>query len=243
MRARRLPRCRRDGAGDPRAAHRARGRHRAVRPARTVTLDVRAAGRSAFLVTFDTLDEVVAFRAGLEATPVAGVTELVSGARTLLVRFDPGRTDPARLGPCLQSVEPVPPTRADLGEPVTIPVTYDGADLDAVAATTGMTRAELVAWHTGQLWTSAFCGFAPGFSYLTGSAPSLDLPRRESARTAVPAGSVALAGEFSAVYPRTSPGGWQLIGRTDVPMWSLDRDPPALAPAGTRIRFVEAGKA
>ncbi len=106
-----------------------------------------------------------------------------------------------------------------------------------------MTRPELVAWHTGQVWTSAFCGFAPGFSYLTGTAESLDLPRRSTARTAVPAGSVALAGEFSAVYPGTSPGGWQLIGRTDVPMWSLDRDPPALSPAGTRIRFIDVGAA
>ncbi|WP_261646889.1 allophanate hydrolase subunit 1 [Curtobacterium sp. C2H10] len=206
-------------------------------------LDVRPAGTRAVLVTFGTLAEVTAFRAGLEAEPVPGVTELVSGARTLLVRFDPERTDPTRLAPRLQAVEPVVPTRADVPEVTTIPVTYDGEDLETVAALVGTTAAQLVAWHTGQTWTSAFCGFAPGFSYLTGSAPSLDLPRRTSARTSVPAGSVALAGEFSAVYPRASPGGWQLIGRSDVAMWSLDRDPPALAPAGTRIRFVDAGRA
>ena len=206
-------------------------------------LDVRPAGTRAVLVTFGTLAEVTAFRAGLEAEPVPGVTELVSGARTLLVRFDPDRTDPTRLAPRLQAVEPVVPTRADVGEVTTIPVTYDGKDLDAVAALIGATADQLVAWHTGQTWTSAFCGFAPGFSYLTGTAPSLDLPRRATSRTSVPAGSVALAGEFSAVYPRASPGGWQLIGRTDVAMWSLDRDPPALAPAGTRIRFVDAGRA
>ncbi len=206
-------------------------------------LDVRRAGTRAVLVTFGTLAEVTAFRAGLEAEPVPGVTELVSGARTLLVRFDPERTDPTRLAPRLQAVEPVVPTRADVGEVTTIPVTYDGEDLDTVAALVGTTADQLVAWHTGQTWTSAFCGFAPGFSYLTGSTPSLDLPRRTSARTSVPAGSVALAGEFSAVYPRASPGGWQLIGRTDVAMWSLDRDPPALAPARTRIRFVDAGRA
>ncbi|WP_022908260.1 5-oxoprolinase subunit B family protein [Curtobacterium sp. B18] len=205
--------------------------------------EVRRAGTRAVLVTFDTLAEVTAFRAGLEAAPVPGVTELVSGARSLLVRFDPERTDPTRLAPRLQAVEPVLPTRADLGAVTTIPVTYDGEDLDAVATMVGTTRDGLVAWHTGQVWTSAFCGFAPGFSYLTGTAPSLDLPRRTTARTAVPAGSVALAGEFSAVYPRASPGGWLLIGRTDVPMWSLDREPPALAPAGTRIRFVEVSRA
>jgi KipI family sensor histidine kinase inhibitor len=205
--------------------------------------DVRPAGTSALLVTFDTLAEVVAFHAGLTAAALPGLTEVVSGARTLLVRFDPRTTDPVRLRSALAAVEPLAVTHSDRSAPVTIPVTYDGEDLDVVAHHTGMTRPELVAWHTRQVWTSAFCGFAPGFSYLTGTAGSLDLPRRSTARTAVPAGSVALAGEFSAVYPRTSPGGWQLIGRTSVPMWSLDRDPPALAPAGTRVRFVDAGPA
>ncbi|PYY33310.1 allophanate hydrolase [Curtobacterium sp. MCJR17_055] len=206
-----------------------------------MTPDVRVAGATALLATFDTLTDVVAFRAGLTASALPGVTEVVSGARTLLLRFDPTATDAGRLRALLSDVEPVRPSddRADR-DPVVVPVTYDGADLDAVGALTGMTRGELVAWHTGQVWTSAFCGFAPGFSYLTGTAPSLDLPRRDTSRTAVPSGAVALAGEFSAVYPRTSPGGWQLIGRTEVPMWSLDRTPPALAPAGVRLRFVDA---
>lgn len=211
-----------------------------------MTFDVRVAGRSALLVTFDTLDEVAAFRTGLDAAGVAawrgfGVTELVSGARTLLVRFDPDRTDPTRLGPRLQAVAPRPPAEADVRAPLVVPVVYDGEDLADAAAMAGTTSAELVRWHTGQVWTSAFCGFAPGFAYLVGSAPSLELPRRREARTVVPAGSVALAGEFSAVYPRSSPGGWQLIGRTDVAMWSLERGQPALAPAGTRIRFVDVG--
>jgi KipI family sensor histidine kinase inhibitor len=207
-----------------------------------MTLDLRPAGSSALLATFDTLRETVAFRAGLDDRP-AGVTEVVSGARTLLFRYDRAHTDAARLRAELAQVTPIAvdanTDAATTTAPVTIPVTYDGDDLAAVADLTGMTPAELVAWHTGQVWTSAFCGFAPGFSYLTGTAPALDLPRRGTSRTAVPSGAVALAGEFSAVYPRTSPGGWQLIGRTDVPMWSLDRDPPALAPAGTRIRFVD----
>ncbi len=205
--------------------------------------DVRPAGTRALLVTFDSLADVVAFHGGLDRAALPGVAEVVSGARTLLVRFDPGRTDAGRLRTRLDDVVPVPASGHTDDDPVVIPVTYDGEDLDAVAATTGMTTDELVAWHTGQVWTSAFCGFAPGFSYLTGTAPSLDLPRRATSRTAVPSGSVALAGEFSAVYPRTSPGGWQLIGRTSVPMWSLDRDPPALAPAGARLRFVAAARA
>jgi len=213
-----------------------------------MTLDVRPAGSTALLATFDTLDEVVAFRTGLGHRP-PGVTEVVSGARTLLFRYDRSRTDATRLRADLAGVTPTTATSATSAAPaetnadtdasVVIPVTYDGDDLAAVADLAGMTPADLVAWHTGQTWTSAFCGFAPGFSYLTGTAPSLDLPRRTTSRTAVPSGAVALAGEFSAVYPRTSPGGWQLIGRTDVPMWSLDRDPPALAPAGTQIRFVD----
>jgi len=208
-----------------------------------VIVDVRPAGTSALLVTFGTLADVVAFHGGLTRAALPGVTEVVSGARTLLVRFDPARTDARSLRGRLDDVVPVAAgDRAD-DDPVVVPVTYDGEDLDAVAATTGMTTDELVAWHTGQVWTSAFCGFAPGFSYLTGTAPSLDLARRDTSRTAVPSGSVALAGEFSAVYPRTSPGGWQLIGRTSVPMWALDRDPPALAPAGTRLRFVAADRA
>ncbi|MBT1583682.1 5-oxoprolinase subunit B family protein [Curtobacterium flaccumfaciens] len=212
--------------------------------------EVRSAGGTALLATFDSLADVVAFRAGLARAALPGLTEVVSGARTLLLRFDPTTTDAGRLRAELTQVSPVSPVspvsatlEAHDADPLVIPVTYDGEDLDTVTELTGMRRDELVAWHTGQLWTSAFCGFAPGFSYLTPSDRPLDLPRRSTARTAVPSGAVAVAGEFSAVYPRTSPGGWQLIGRTDVPMWSLDRTPPALAPAGTRVRFVVAGAA
>ncbi|MBF4607696.1 5-oxoprolinase subunit B family protein [Curtobacterium sp. VKM Ac-1393] len=207
-------------------------------------LDLRPAGRTALLATFDSLHDVVAFRSGLATAALPGLTEVVSGARTLLLRFDPSTTDAARLRGALALVMPSSAAdAASAADPLVIPVVYDGEDLDQVAALTGMRRDRVIAWHTGQLWTSAFCGFAPGFSYLTGTAPSLDLPRRSTSRTAVPSGAVALAGEFSAVYPRVSPGGWQLIGRTDVPMWSLDRDPPALAPAGTPVRFVDAGAA
>lgn len=206
-----------------------------------MTPDVRPAGGTALLATFDSLGSVAAFRAGLPPDGLPAVVDVVSGARTLLFRFDPSRTDAAHLRAALAAVVPVPSSVVrPAADPVVIPVTYDGDDVDDVASVTGMSREQLVAWHTGQVWTSAFCGFAPGFSYLTGTAPSLDLPRRATSRTAVPSGAVALAGEFSAVYPRTSPGGWQIIGRTDVAMWSLDQDPPALAPAGTRIRFVEA---
>ncbi len=96
----------------------------------------------------------------------------------------------------------------------------------------------MVREHTERVWTSAFCGFAPGFSYLSSDRPALDIPRRATRRLVVPAGAVALAGEFSAIYPRRSPGGWQLIGRTETPMWDPTRTPAALLPPGARVRFV-----
>lgn len=127
---------------------------------------------------------------------------------------------------------------ADTGPLVTIPAVYDGPDLPAVAEAAGVDRAQVVAWHTGVTLTAAFCGFAPGFTYLTGLPPPLHLPRMPTPRTVVPAGSVALAAGYTAVYPRRGPGGWRLIGRAHgVRLFDTDRDPPALLPPGTRVRF------
>jgi KipI family sensor histidine kinase inhibitor len=126
-------------------------------------------------------------------------------------------------------------------ETVEIGVRYDGPDIDDVAEMTGLSRDEVIQAHTGASWRVAFGGFAPGFAYLTGGDSRLQVPRRSEPRTTVPAGSVALAGEYSAVYPRSSPGGWQLIGHTDELIWDLDRDPPALLRPGTTVRFVELG--
>jgi KipI family sensor histidine kinase inhibitor len=116
-------------------------------------------------------------------------------------------------------------------------VTYDGPDLAEVASLTGLSEAAVVTAHTESVWTVGFGGFAPGFAYLTGGDPRLHVPRRGTPRPSVPAGSVGLAGEFSGVYPRSSPGGWQLIGHTDVDLFDVDRDPPALLQPGTRVRF------
>jgi KipI family sensor histidine kinase inhibitor len=118
-------------------------------------------------------------------------------------------------------------------------VHYDGEDLEELAGLLHLAPDELVHRHTGTEWTVAFGGFAPGFGYLTQPGGQWDVPRRSTPRTRVPAGSVALAGEFSGVYPRESPGGWQLIGRTDVAVFDLDRDPAALLRPGVRIRFVD----
>ncbi|WP_017571465.1 5-oxoprolinase subunit B family protein [Nocardiopsis halotolerans] len=191
------------------------------------------------LVEVADLAEVIALRAALEAEPVPGVTDVVPAARTLLLRIGPG-TDPDMVAAAVTGLPLAPGGRRDFGETVTIPVFYDGEDLDDVAELTGLTRRELVEAHTGATWTVAFCGFAPGFGYMVGDDPRLHVPRRGEARTRVPAGSVALAGEFTGVYPRSSPGGWQLLGRTGARIWDLDREPPGLLRPGVRVRFTDA---
>jgi len=125
---------------------------------------------------------------------------------------------------------------------IEVPVHYDGDDLEEVAALTGLAPAEVVAAHTGRPWQVGFVGFAPGFAYLVDGDPRLRVPRRTSPRSRVPAGAVGLADEYSGVYPRPSPGGWQLLGHTDVALWDLDRDPPALLRPGLRVRFTDAGR-
>ncbi|MFF1608961.1 allophanate hydrolase subunit 1 [Amycolatopsis sp. NPDC058278] len=198
-----------------------------------MTVRLLPCGRRAVLVE---LDDVLGFQAALTQSPPDGVVELVPAARTLLVRFDPSVTNAERLGALLRQVSPVDSVAADAGE-VVIPVVYDGEDLADVAAETGLSVASLISRHTAGTYVSAFCGFAPGFAYLTGSDPALHVSRRSSPRTRIPAGSVAIAGEYSAVYPSASPGGWRLLGRTGVPVWDVERDPPNLLPPGTRVRF------
>jgi KipI family sensor histidine kinase inhibitor len=199
-------------------------------------------GRSALLVELAGTGEVMGLYRALSAEPPAGVVDLVPAARTLLVTFEPGKASFEDLARLVGSTDPVAGTGTAAGV-VEVRVTYDGPDLDAVAELTGLSRAEVVRRHTGGEYTVAFCGFAPGFAYLAGGDPALRVPRRESPRTAVPAGAVGLAGEFTGVYPRSSPGGWQLIGRTGVPLWDADRDPPALLSPGTRVRFAQAADA
>lgn len=124
------------------------------------------------------------------------------------------------------------------GRLVKIPVRYDGPDLAGVATATGLTAAEIIVRHSAATYTAAFAGFAPGFVYLEGLDSALRLPRRPDPRTRVPAGAVAIAHEYTAVYPRESPGGWHLIGSTQQVMFDVDRSPPALLEPGDRVRFV-----
>jgi KipI family sensor histidine kinase inhibitor len=194
-------------------------------------------GSTALLVELDDLDAVLALHAALEADRPDGVVDLVPAARTVLVVVDPGATTLAAAEAAVRRVTPRPGRRGS-DELLELPVVYDGEDLGDVAAHLGVDRAEVVRRHTGTAWTVAFSGFAPGFGYLTPAEGAWDLPRRASPRTRVPAGSVALAGGFTGVYPRESPGGWQLVGHTDVAVFDLARDPAALLRPGVRVRFV-----
>jgi KipI family sensor histidine kinase inhibitor len=164
-----------------------------------------------------------------------GATEIVPGARTVLLD---GVADVAAARALLVGLAP---GQVDLAavEEVQIPVTYDGPDLAEVARQWSVTAAEVVRIHLGTVFAVAFCGFAPGFAYCTGLPDGLTVRRRSEPRESVPAGSVALAGEFTSVYPGSSPGGWQLIGRTDLALWRPDHEHPALLVPGTRVRFVD----
>jgi KipI family sensor histidine kinase inhibitor len=187
-------------------------------------------GDRAVLIDCSSLDEAQGWFAALHDD-----VDAVLGARTVLLRGDP-----SDLRALVDRSEPRDITTAEDVEEIEIPVTYDGDDLADVASHTGLSEDEIVTAHTGTPWTVAFGGFAPGFAYLVGGDERLVVPRRDSPRTSVPAGSVGLAGEFSGVYPRSSPGGWQLIGHTDAVMFDVDRDPPALLASGATVRFVEA---
>ncbi|MFD5572090.1 5-oxoprolinase subunit B family protein [Streptomyces cadmiisoli] len=197
-------------------------------------------GDRALLVEVSSGDEAQALHAELVRRRAEGsltVREIVPAARTVLLD---GLDDPVRLASELTATE-VPVASPRTGEVVELPVRYDGPDLADVAALWGMSEPEVARVHAGTEFLVAFCGFAPGFGYLTGLPPHLHVPRRTTPRTAVPAGSVALAGPYTGVYPHASPGGWQLIGTTGAVLWDHVRVPAALLSPGTRVRFVPVG--
>jgi KipI family sensor histidine kinase inhibitor len=196
-------------------------------------------GEHAVLVELDDLSQARALAESLRRDPIDGVREFVPAARTVLIIAAAG----ARLADIAAGVsgrELTDLTPEGPAEEIEIPVRYDGPDLAEVAELTGLDEAGVIASHTGQEWTVAFCGFLPGFGYLVGESEALRVPRRSSPRTAVPRGAVGLADEFTGAYPRRSPGGWQLIGTTDAVLWDAHREPAALLRPGVRVRFVEA---
>lgn len=203
--------------------------------ARQKVRSVRAVGTCAVLAELSGTQDVLALQALLLAKPLPGQLDVLAAAETVLVRAD-SPASARRIAALLPGLELTAQARTG-GELVVIDTVYDGEDLAEVGELTGLGADGVIAAHSGQLWTMAFAGFAPGFGYLVGENHALDVPRRSSPRTAVPAGSVALAGQYSAVYPRSSPGGWQLIGRTGAKMWDLDRERPALVTPGRRVRF------
>ncbi|MBN1094728.1 allophanate hydrolase subunit 1 [Blastococcus sp. TML/C7B] len=196
-------------------------------------------GDRALLVEVDEPGGVPAVHWALTAAPLPGQRELVPAARTVLVVLDrpPTELDVAALRR-LPLGEAAP---GQAGAPVVLPVVFDGPDLAEVAERAGRSVPDVVAALTAVELTVAFSGFAPGFGYLTGLPADLHVPRRATPRTRVPAGSVALAGPYAGVYPRASPGGWQLVGRTDAVLFDVDREPPALLAPGARVRFQDVG--
>ncbi|MCX6395349.1 MAG: carboxyltransferase domain-containing protein [Propionibacteriales bacterium] len=202
-------------------------------------METRAVGQHALLVECADDAEVRATYALLrDRGALLGAHEIVPAARTVLVD---GLEDPGAAAELMATWEPVPGhATAELpGRLVALPTRYDGPDLDEVARQWDCTTAEVVARHRSTSFVVAFCGFAPGFAYCTGLGPELAVSRRPDPRPRVPAGAVGLAGEYTGVYPTSSPGGWQLIGTTSAALWTPDAADPVLLTPGTRVVFVD----
>ncbi|MBO0984956.1 allophanate hydrolase subunit 1 [Rathayibacter sp. SD072] len=199
-------------------------------------------GDRAVLVELEGLDEALALASALERSRPTGVVDLVPATRTVLVVLDPDVLTPAEASRWVRATAAVTSTgtaAAAAGRVHTLDVRYDGTDLGSTAAILGWSAAELVERHTTTVWRAAFGGFAPGFAYLVPLGEWPEVPRRAEPRTAVPTGSVAVAGRYSGVYPRSSPGGWQLLGSTAAALWDVERSPAALLAPGDEIRFRE----
>jgi len=188
-----------------------------------------------------THERVLALAERLAAAPPAGVLELVPGYATLTVFFDPAVTDADALRLRLGELAAAPPPTRGAEAPerpvIVLPTRYDGPDLDEVAARTGLTRNQVVDLHSARVYRVYLLGFAPGFAYLGDLDAALVLPRRREPRPRVPAGSVGIAGAQTGVYPLATPGGWHLLGRTEVRLFDAVREPPALLQPGDRVRF------
>jgi KipI family sensor histidine kinase inhibitor len=205
---------------------------------------IRDYGDRALLLELNGTDEVLAWTAAIREAELLGVLDIVPASRTVLMKLAgaqyqaPTRQRLGKLDVAAISDSAVADSQIQID--VQIDVVYDGPDLDEVARLTELTVDAVVAAHTGTPWRVGFGGFAPGFAYLAGGDNRLAVPRRAEPRTKVPVGAVGLAGEFSGVYPRESPGGWQLIGRTaegQAALWDVDRDPPALLTPGMWVQF------
>jgi KipI family sensor histidine kinase inhibitor len=202
---------------------------------------IRPFGDSALLAEVGSLADVLDLHARLVATRPPGVLDLVPAARTVLIHLDPAVLPlrSARAWLAGKDAVTTPPSEATGAAPVEVElaIAYDGPDLHDAASLVGLSPDALVARHLAASWTVAFSGFAPGFGYLVSDEWRLDMPRRATPRTRVPRGAVGLAGGFSGAYPRETPGGWQLIGTTDAPLFDPAAAHPVLLHPGTPVRF------
>lgn len=196
-------------------------------------------GDRALLLELSGQASVLEWTQHLRSLDLPGVLDIIPGARSIALSLHTGASARA-IAVALGSTRPSGTLRAEPDDVLDIPVTYDGADIDTVAALLEVGVEELVTIHTTALWEVAFTGFAPGYGYLTSKDCQLNVPRRPDPRPRVPAGAVALAAGYCGIYPTASPGGWQLIGNTTARLWDIDRRPPALLSIGTRIRFSRA---
>jgi len=219
-------------------------------PAEAPGLRILAVGESAVLAECTEPGRILPLYTRMRHAAVPGVVDLVPAEVTLLVAFDPAVTTRARIIEALEAAAAQASTvhgtvvdvRTRRHAVVDIAVRYDGPDVGDVVRSLGLAGIdELIELHTQQLWTAAFLGFAPGFAYLRGEHYRLDLPRRATPRTTVPAGAVALAAGYCGIYPRPSPGGWHVIGTTPAPLWDAAREPASLLEPGSRVRFHRAG--
>lgn len=201
------------------------------------------AGHDGLLVEVDDVSQVLALRARIEeeraAGRLAGVREVVPAARTVLLLLDPDPMTAARVRAHVAAL-PLATTHTASSEVVEVPVRYDGPDLDDVCHQFGASREGLIRWHAATPWQVAFTGFAPGFGYLVRPDHRTPVPRLAEPRTTVPAGAVAVADLFTGIYPLATPGGWRIIGHTDLVLFDLAADPPARLHPGCAVRFVPA---
>ena len=197
-------------------------------------IEVRRAGE--YGVLLELADNAAAVRVARRLLSEPGLVDVVPGHRTVLVTWDGEPPEVIELAEAALRDDQAPPT----GASVEIPVRYDGPDLEEVAGLTALSPEEVAARHLRAEYVVGFLGFAPGFAYLLGGDERLGVERRAEPRERVPAGSVGLAGPYSGIYPRESPGGWQLIGSTTAVLFDATRDSPALLSPGDRVRFVPA---